>query len=185
MSRVAGRAAEVTRAALLDAAGEIVLRDGVSALTLDAVARSAGVSKGGLLYHFASKRDLVEALIARVADVFVASDEMDGTVGEPGRATRAYLRCSLESSGKPGSAEERLAAALFAGMLLEPALLDTARGLWDAWQQDIAGDGIDEVDATIVRLAADGLWLSRALDLAPPDDELTRRVVARLRALAD
>jgi AcrR family transcriptional regulator len=183
MSRVAGRAADVTKSVLLDAASEIVLRDGVSALTLDAVARSAGVSKGGLLYHFASKRDLVEALIARVAEVFVASDAMDGRIGEPGRATRAYLRCSLESSGEPGSAEERLAAALFAGMLVDPALLDTARGLWNAWQHDIAGDGIDEVDATIVRLAADGLWLSRALDLAPPDDELTRRVVVRLRTL--
>ena len=41
-----------TRKRLLDAAAAVVRRDGAGALTLDAVAAEAGVSKGGLLYHF-------------------------------------------------------------------------------------------------------------------------------------
>ena len=44
------------RARLLDAAVAVVRRDGAQALTLDAVAAEAGVSKGGLLYHFRSTR---------------------------------------------------------------------------------------------------------------------------------
>ena len=45
-------AATDTRRRLLDAATAVVRRDGARALTLDAVAAEAGVSKGGLLYHF-------------------------------------------------------------------------------------------------------------------------------------
>jgi hypothetical protein len=41
---------------ILDAAERVVLRDGVTHLTLDAVAAETGISKGGLLYHFPSKR---------------------------------------------------------------------------------------------------------------------------------
>ena len=36
---------------------------GVSAMTLEAVAKEAGVSKGGLLYHFSSKDELIAAML--------------------------------------------------------------------------------------------------------------------------
>src|SRR3954464_176448 len=54
-----------TRDRLLDAAAVVVKRDGAQALTLDAVAAEAAVSKGGLLYHFKTKRELVQAMIER------------------------------------------------------------------------------------------------------------------------
>ncbi|MDO8275460.1 MAG: TetR/AcrR family transcriptional regulator, partial [Serpentinimonas sp.] len=44
-----------TRNALLEATNTVILRDGIAHLTLEAVAKEAGVSKGGLLYHFPSK----------------------------------------------------------------------------------------------------------------------------------
>ena len=40
------------REKILHAAMQVAIRDGVMAMTLDAVAQEAGVSKGGLLYHF-------------------------------------------------------------------------------------------------------------------------------------
>ena len=52
-----------TRAKLLDAAATVVRREGVQAMTLARVAEEAGVSKGGLLYHFASKQELIGALL--------------------------------------------------------------------------------------------------------------------------
>ena len=48
----------------------MIRRDGARALTLDAVAAEAGVSKGGVLYHFATKRALIDGLIARWLDDF-------------------------------------------------------------------------------------------------------------------
>ena len=50
---------------LLDAAERVVRRDGVARLTLDAVAAEAGTSKGGLLYHFASRDALITAMVGR------------------------------------------------------------------------------------------------------------------------
>lgn len=50
---------------LLDAAERVVVESGATHLTLDAVAKSAGVSKGGLLYHFPSKEALLEGMLAR------------------------------------------------------------------------------------------------------------------------
>ncbi|MEO1289257.1 MAG: helix-turn-helix domain-containing protein, partial [Chloroflexota bacterium] len=37
---------------VLVAASEVVIEHGAAQLTLDAVVNNAGVSKGGLLYHF-------------------------------------------------------------------------------------------------------------------------------------
>lgn len=45
-----------TKIRILAEAEQIVLERGVSAPTLDAVAEAAGFSKGGLIYHFDSKR---------------------------------------------------------------------------------------------------------------------------------
>ena len=59
---------DATRDALLDAAKRVMQRVGAGHLTLDAVAKEAGVSKGGLLYHYPSKGDLLRGMLtARVA----------------------------------------------------------------------------------------------------------------------
>jgi hypothetical protein len=47
-----------------------------------------------------------------------------------------------------------------------------------------AGGGPADVDATVVRLAADGLWLADLLGLAPPKGRLRRDVLARLAELS-
>ena len=68
-----GRKPTITRNLLLDIAEDIVRSDGAKGLTIEALARSAGVSKGGVQYSFASKDDLVRALIDRWTNQF---DEM-------------------------------------------------------------------------------------------------------------
>jgi AcrR family transcriptional regulator len=52
-----------TREEILHAARQVLLREGVAATTLDAVARAAGMSKTGLYYYFPSKDALLFELI--------------------------------------------------------------------------------------------------------------------------
>ena len=52
--------APAARERVLDAFESILVEHGERTATLDAVAESAGVSKGGLLYHFGSKQALVD-----------------------------------------------------------------------------------------------------------------------------
>ncbi|MNC73898.1 hypothetical protein D3C75_1251720 [compost metagenome] len=65
-----------------------------------------------------------------------------------------------------------LASALF----LNPESLNGIRSAYTEWQRNIENDGIDPVQSTIARLAADGLWFAEMFGLAPPDKELKQRV---------
>ena len=50
---------------ILEAAAAVLLKAGARGLTIDAVAAEAGLSKGGVLHHYASKEALILALVAR------------------------------------------------------------------------------------------------------------------------
>ena len=60
------------------------------ALTLDAVAAQAGVSKGGLLYHFRSKRELLDAMLDGFLEEF--DREIAEAAEEGGSFAHGYVR---------------------------------------------------------------------------------------------
>jgi AcrR family transcriptional regulator len=179
------RAPSGTRARILCAAEDLVIRDGVSKLTLDAAAHEAGVSKGGILYHFPGRAALVSAMVERFVVSFDADLARYGALdGKPGDFTRAYLKSTLaptEQSGDPR--ERRLGGALLAGVASDPELLAPLRDRFDAWQAAVSDDGLPPEIATVVRLAVDGLWLSELFGLAPVVGELRAKVGEHLLGL--
>lgn len=60
-----GRHRKIDREALLDAAQDVLLRDGAANLTIEAVAANAGISKASVLYDYKTKQALVRAMIER------------------------------------------------------------------------------------------------------------------------
>lgn len=182
MSRSDGAA---TKLRLLEAANRIVQRDGAAQLTLDAVAAEAGVSKGGVLYHFPGKDALIRAMLDLLLygfddELVEAPDEIPQHDG-PGQWLRGYIKASVHVD-----ADERdLKAALLAAAAANPDLLEPMRERYRIWQARAEDDGIDPALATLLRLAADGLWIADLLDLAPPTDELRARVVNRMLALTE
>ena len=60
----------ITHKAILDAANRIVIEQGVERLTLEQVAAEAGISKGGLLYHFPTKEALIKSMISHYLERF-------------------------------------------------------------------------------------------------------------------
>src|SRR5664279_3356208 len=64
------RDSATTKRRILDAAEQVVLRDGVGHLTLEAAAHEAGLSKGGVLYHFPTRDALVAAMVTRIIEQF-------------------------------------------------------------------------------------------------------------------
>ena len=165
--------AGTTKTKLLDAAGAVVRRDGPQALTLDAVASQAGVSKGGLLYHYGTKQELIEALVAR----WLADFQRDIDAADP-HFVRGYVR----ASDPAGEVADEL--GLLAALVADPAVLRTVRERYAIWQDRVEREGSDPVDATVARLAADGLWLAELLGMAPPRGRLREQVLARLLELA-
>src|SRR3954451_3451287 len=160
----------LTRNKLLDAAAAVVKRDGAQALTLDAVAAQASVSKGGLLYHFGTKRELVQAMIERWLGEFQREIE----AADPG-FVRGYVKASAPAENELG---------MLAAVVADPALLAAVREQYAIWQDRVEREGRDPVDATVARLAADGLWLAELLGMAPPTGALREQVLVRLATLA-
>jgi AcrR family transcriptional regulator len=57
-----------TRSGILAAAVETLQRGGIEAFTLEAVAQRAGVVKGLILYHYASRSRLLRAAASQIAE---------------------------------------------------------------------------------------------------------------------
>jgi AcrR family transcriptional regulator len=58
-----------TRDRIVQAAAELILRDGLSALNMDGLRKAASVSGSQLAHYFTDKRALIRAIIARQIDV--------------------------------------------------------------------------------------------------------------------
>lgn len=175
------------KASLLEAATRVVQRDGVGALTLDAVARECGVSKGGVLYHFPTKEALVLGMVNTMVDDFEndvdTATEVERSAGAEvshGRWLRGYMRASLQEE----AVSPQVLAALMAGVAINPRLLDPLRSHFVEWQQQAAADGLDATWATIIRLAIDGLWFADLFDLAPPRGALRKHLIDTLLSMS-
>lgn len=177
---------------VLDAVERMLVSGGTDAIRLDAVAVEAGVSKGGLLHHFRSKQALLEGVLERLVERFEA--ELPPSGSPPGSFARAWLDTTIPDTDSPDAgtrdteiteraAGEQVAVALLAGLSGGADLLGAFRQCYQGWQDRLAGDGIDPVTATLVRLAVDGWWMARLLNLAPPHGDLHRELRARLAAM--
>lgn len=153
---------EGVRRKLLDCAAWIIADGGAPALTIQAVAEAAGVTKGGLLHHFQSRQILLEALFADLLRTLDAEID-DGIAADDqayGSFTRAYLTAMARLSGRSSN---RLWAALALSMQSEKSL----RALWSEWlsrrlERHAGTDG--DPSLSIVRYAADGIWLADLME---------------------
>lgn len=159
--------AEDTKAKLLEMGREIVMQEGGAQLTLDSVADRAGVSKGGVLYHFGSKRQLLEALVRSFLDEFDRAVEGQLKKGAD-TWLLAYIRASFP---KRRAAQLRETNALFALLALDPDLLPIAQERFQTWQEKAESDGLDPVTAGMIRSAIDGLWYNEMFGLVMPTEQ--------------
>lgn len=178
------KSGDKTRQDVLLAANRIVLEQDVEHLTLEATAREAGISKGGLLYHFPSKEALIVGMIHEYLERFTqdlqAAADTSGE-GTQGRWTRAYLEVTFADNQRM----PRMNAGLLAALATNPALLSPVQERFANWVALLHEDGIDPVSATIVRLVADGLWLVELFGLAPPDNVMKNKLILELGSMID
>ncbi len=143
---------------LLDAYADILRTGGERAATLEAVAGQAGVSKGGLLYHFKTKEALAEALSERMLELGRADVEKMRTA--PDGPSSYYVRTSVNTKSAfdvTYAAMIRLSQAYVA-----PArhALETIHGWWlDLILEEVQEPSVAET----IMLIGDGLYSYAAL----------------------
>ncbi len=162
------------RTAILDAIADIIERDGVTAVTFDAVAKETGLTRGGLLYHFPSREDLIHATHKHIADKWEADMTRlagkDASSASPAERHAAYIQTCVEAA-------KRVELLL----MLESARNAELETLWqdvaDRWAPPVPGpDDTDGTSNFIARLAADGLWVHEALSARPLPKTLKDRI---------
>ena len=170
---------ERTRARVLDAFENLVIEHGERAGTLAATAQEAGVSKGGLLYHFGSKDALVQGLAERLEVFGAAEEERLSALPD---ALEVFLRESV-AANKPF--DRTYLALLKLGQLDEhEAAREALLRLDDHFLAALTETLGDPDLALLVLRVSDGIYVRTALggsDALPADS--VDRILALLASL--
>jgi TetR/AcrR family transcriptional repressor of nem operon len=176
-----------TRTRILDAAEELVERNGFAATSVDQILAAAGSSKGAFFHHFDSKRELAAALVDRYVDADLellrrGLDAAEG-VSDPVDRVLAFLGHYEHWAAELVSEDS---ACLYIAVLTERDLLDEATSgaverAIKAWRDaftallrpalEAAGDPDVDVEALADHLFATfegGYLLCRSLRSAEP-----------------
>lgn len=167
------------RERILDAAIRVVERTGVTGVTFDAVAAEAGVTRGGLLYHFRSREALLEAINLHLARQWEAGLERHAGKRADQATPDERMAAFIHNSTTMASRAELLFLLEFAR---DPALVVPWDEIGRRWVAPPPDDLDDEAALSrfIVRLAADGLWAYEYLAGQPMAESLRQRVAERL-----
>ncbi|OAB38217.1 hypothetical protein PMSD_07580 [Paenibacillus macquariensis subsp. defensor] len=91
----------------MSAASFIVNNHGGEKLTLEAVAKEAGVSKGGLLHHFPNKKALIKGMLEELTHDYISEvqDKASNAATDDGKWTRAYIEATFGDTMNNGIKE--------------------------------------------------------------------------------
>jgi AcrR family transcriptional regulator len=169
-----------TRDRILDAFTGLLIDQGERAATLENVAAAAGLSKGGLLYHFGSKEALVQGLLTRLEEL-VAEDILQIRAAVAGPVD--YL---IRTSMSEGTLLDRTIAGAVRLAQGSHPLANTAvvsmRRQWLAVIEETVGDP-DVAEAIL--LISDGLYFGSTITSAahPAADVVSAARLDRLLAV--
>ncbi|MBW6401333.1 TetR/AcrR family transcriptional regulator [Roseomonas sp. HJA6] len=157
-----GRGPAIDRERVLGLAEDILLRDGPRGLTIEALAKAAGVSKGGIQSSFGTKNDLIAALMDRwQAEYDAQVVPLVGASPGPVEAVRGHVRATIDLTDDVYTRAAGMMAALIETEQHVAALRDWYRGRFG---------GLDLTTpegrrARLALLAAEGAYMYRAFGL--------------------
>ena len=163
---------------ILAAAEELARVAGPGNLSLDAVAARAGVSKGGLLYHFPTKAKLLEALVEQFLASFdrSLSEREAETGGAPDTLVRAYLDILVGEH----LCHRPPPSGLLAALGEDPSFLAPVQRFDRRLLDRMTANASDPTVALIVFLSLHGMKSTQLLNIQSVTDKEFKSVVARL-----
>lgn len=177
------------RERILDAALAVSQQVGAAHLTLDAVAAEAGVSKGGLLYHFASKDALLRAMVEHHLDEHrqTLRTAMADFPATPGGYLQAVVQAH-RAERKDGFHEPHATRSFIAAAVNTPELMEGPRRFASEQVAYLRRLGPHFPEAMLLTLAFDGLFFGdtfEMLDLTPSEREtIVQTIAERAAAIA-
>jgi AcrR family transcriptional regulator len=170
-----------TRQKILEAAAEIARESGASNIPLEAVAARAGISKGGLLYHFPSKAKLLEGIVK----FHLATFEKALKERELEKRDRAngLMEAYLELFSEENCAKEPPPSGLLAALAENPDFLAPVREHHRGMLDRLCASN-DPTMAIIIFLAIQGARSMQLLNLEVLSDDEFTAAMTRLKQIA-
>ncbi|HEK3745009.1 TPA: TetR family transcriptional regulator [Pseudomonas aeruginosa] len=167
---------------LIDVASEIVATRGVQELTLEGVAAAAGVTKGGLIYHFKTKDDLLAAVVQALIEQWEQRSRAKAT--QAGNTSGDMLRAMIDDTFDLPSAEQLLISNLLAAASSYPHLLGPVRDLYGRLYSEFSKSGRQTGTALVIAAALDGVSMLELLDFHRFNEAQRKALRQALHALA-
>lgn len=163
---MAGRPRSIDRDKVLDAAEALVVSTGAAALSFDAVAKAAGITKGGVQYAFGTRDNLIKAMIARWGEAFDA--EVARQTG-PDPSPRALIRGHLGAARDADDAEHSRSAVMMTALLQHPDQLSATRAWYNSRLEGLDLTQPGDRQVALAFLAGEGAFLLKAFGLIDLD----------------
>jgi AcrR family transcriptional regulator len=173
------RKKEIDRDRILDAAEAVILESGGQNFTLDAVAERAGISKGGLVYSFATKDELVYATLEREVAHFeeAVSRRLAGGPSGPVQQVLAHIEEALEED----DASTQKAAFLVTALVHAPEMLEPIRRYYRALLDPLRSKSSELREVRHALLAVEGIFLLRGLGFVEVSADEQKSVLLHAR----
>ncbi len=155
--------------AVLDAAENMVIEGGVQNFTMEAVAKRAGISKGGLLYIYPTKDQLILAMLDREVGRFSAEVKKNSEAHTNDK--HASLLGYLATARAEDVSIANKAANMMAALIHAPAMLEPARLFYFKMLGQFDTQSIESRRGRLAYLAVEGAFLLRALGLKTMTEE--------------
>ncbi|MFA4985774.1 MAG: helix-turn-helix domain-containing protein [Candidatus Brocadiia bacterium] len=172
-----------SREDILKAAEAVVIAKGASHLTLEAVAKKAGISKGGLIYSFPSKEALLQAMVERMIAGWQVRHEAEMAHLPEGRTRE--IKARVMAAASPPLGKKPIAAAILAAVAHDPKLVIPIRDERKRMLARMTASGVNTERAAVIVLAAEGLLLLELLGSSPYEGEMRGRILSELLRMAD
>ncbi len=157
----------------------MVVQEGVGGLTIDRVATEAGMSKGGVFYHFKNKEALVTAMAEKIIAEF--EEECDQRMA----AGATMIEATIEGAFSQDLRQKNRIAALITCCMNEPNFGSRFRSKYSEWLNDLAvKGGVDPGTARVIASAIDGYYLTEMLGVSRMNEQELHEMKNRLLEMA-
>ncbi|MCF1742020.1 TetR/AcrR family transcriptional regulator [Paradevosia shaoguanensis] len=176
-----GRKQTIDRNAVLDAAEKVVSERGIGALTIDAVAKASGISKGGVQYAFGTKDDLIGAMIDRWEAEF---DAETAALRNGDETAQSMVQAHAEATRHFDEASVDRAAVMLAAMMQDKDRLARTRAWYEARLNAIDTSTEEGRRLRLAFLATEGCYLLQSFGFMPMDEAEWQQVFEDILKLA-
>lgn len=171
----------LARQKIMDASRQIVMERGAGSLTFDEIAEVSGVTRGGITYHFPTKRELLRALVDNDLEQWrVIESELRPKGCD---AATADLLAFIRAHTHKHQDRRRFVSGMLGAVTLDPPILEPAR---DYEQRRLAGVNWNDaaIRQQLLRMAAIGMFWSDLFNCPPITTDVRKRLTGLLEELA-